>query len=407
MRLVERRYAALYWGVLANFLWFGISFTAIGAVLPRLIQDFGWSYTESGVTLAAAPVGFFLSTFLCGFLLKRFGLQAVMTAGLLIHGAGCLPFGLYPSVAANSLALFLIGVGQGAIEVAVNTAVVRMERPGEHHLMSFVHAAFSVGAVAGPLAVGVVLTAGLPWQWVYRGLAAAFLAAALAQLLLPYRRVPDSRAVPGAPRRGGGVRPLILLGAAITFLYVGIEVGLSNWSAEYAVAAFAMDSRLASFMVSLFWLGLLAGRLAIPVLARRVPLPAQLLILSLFTALALFGLVLARRVTLAIPGFLLAGIGCSSIYPLVITIVGQRLGKQAAVGVGILSTGSGLGSFNFPFAMALVADRFGLRAGFLFLAATGLALVAVSAALGLRIRGGRGSAPAPGCAPAGPGPDPG
>ena len=46
----------------------------------------------------------------------------------------------------NSLIGCLIGIGQGGIEVTVNTAVVRLERVGEHHLIGFTHAGFSVGA---------------------------------------------------------------------------------------------------------------------------------------------------------------------------------------------------------------------------------------------------------------------
>ncbi len=93
-------------------------------------------------------------------------------------------FAAVPSVAVNGLLSLLIGVGQGGIEVTVNTAVVRMERAGEHHLMGRGHAAFSTGAIVGPLTAAAVLAADLPWQAVYRILGAALLLSAVLQLFL-------------------------------------------------------------------------------------------------------------------------------------------------------------------------------------------------------------------------------
>ena len=62
----------LYVLFLAGFAVFGILFTIIGAALPQIIRTFHWSYALTGLVLAANAVGYFLSTFFCGFLVQRF-----------------------------------------------------------------------------------------------------------------------------------------------------------------------------------------------------------------------------------------------------------------------------------------------------------------------------------------------
>jgi fucose permease len=382
---VERKDTGLYIGVASSFVWYGASITVLGAILPRAIQDFSWSYVDSGFVLAASSLGFFISTFVCGFLAKRFGLKAVTVGGLLVIAAGCLLFGLRPSFVLNSLIGFLIGIGQGGIEVTVNTAVVRLERVGEHHLMGFTHAAFSVGAVIAPLAARAVMVGGLPWQAVYRILAGVFVAASVLQVSLRYRALPEPAPPESAPR-GAGLRPLVLFGALLIFVYVGIEFGVSNWSAEYAVSVFGVAASRAAVLVSLFWGGLLAGRVLIPFAAKRLPLPAQLVGLCLLNAAMVVFVALAGSPRTLYAAVLLAGFGSSSIYPLTVTIVGKQLKEQQTVAIGIMSTLGGIGSFSFPYIMALIAERFDLRAGYLFLSAMGGLLVLLGAAVLLRVR---------------------
>ena len=82
-----------------------------------------------------------------------------------------------------------MGIGQGTMEVVVNYSLVRMERPNQSHLMSFSHAAFSVGAIGGPTVVAVVLARGEQWQMVYHLAAGFALGVAIVTSLLPFSRI--------------------------------------------------------------------------------------------------------------------------------------------------------------------------------------------------------------------------
>ena len=60
-------------------------------------------------------------------------------------------------------------------------------------------------------------------------------------------------------------------------------------------------------------------------------------------------------------------------------IVGRYFKSGVAVGTG--ATGGGLGSFTFPFLMAVVSESIGLRGGFWFYLGLTLVLVVLSLAI--------------------------
>lgn len=364
---IEPGYRILFWPLLGTFASFGISLIVVGALLPRILADFHWSYAAAGVVLAANSVGYFVSTLLSGLLVQRIGLKRVIVIGLGIEAVSLFFFGSTPSVIANLTLNLFIGVGQGGVEVVVNTSATRMEREGDSHLMMFVHAAFSVGAIIGPVAIGIIVARSLPWQEVYRAVALLVIAIAVTLSLLPFGRI--ERTQPAATEASPRLRsllgyPLLLLAFLALLLYVGLEVGVSNWVSEYFVTVFGTPASTGAFMVSVFWFGILIGRLSVSLIARGSRQAATLVGLALLT---MVGLLLAVLMHGAVAGgifFFLASLGCSGFYPLVMNLLGRHFKGSQSVAVGFAATGGGIGMFLFPLGMSGVAQALGIRTGF-------------------------------------------
>lgn len=393
MAFVKRGYRGLYADIIVSFIFIGMSMTLLGAVLPRILSEFRWNYTQAGLVMAAGSVGYFVSTLAFGHLTERLGLRTIMSVSLLIVGAANLLFGTLPSAVFNLVVYAVMGIGNGGAEVVVNTSVVRMEQRGESRLMGFTHAGFSVGAVAGPLAAGAILSLGGAWQLLYRSIGVIFIAASVMPLLVPFSRLdaPEDRgrtpnAAP-APKRSRAVRlePVVAIGTVIILLYVGVELGISNWAAQYTAERFGAAAESAALVVSLFWAGLLAGRIGFPLLARRIRLTVQLTALCALATASIAAILVLPSAAAASAGFFAAGLGCSSVYPLVMSLVGQHLTAGQGAGIGIVATGGGIGSFVFPFVIAAIAERWGLGAGFLFFIAAGAALVVAGVVMHLHV----------------------
>ena len=371
MPLIEPRFRALFLSLFALFILYGTSFTIIGATLPKILADFHWDYLAAGIVLGAGAVAYFLSTFAAGYLIKHWGPKPTILIGLVMDVAGLSFFAATPDPMTNTLLSALIGLGQGCVEIGVNWSTLRIDTRNTGRPMNLMHGAFAVGAILGPLAVGLLMQSGLDWTVVYRGMALIFALLVVLMLFTTLPPVEQKTAEHDETKERLSANPAYWLSFFALFLYVGVELGVSNWVAEYFVAVFAYPTEASAMLVSLFWTGLLAGRFGVPLLYKGSRHDAVLVGLS---ALATVSIVLLTLLGYAAPSAItndvgrvlvfLAGLGCSIYYPTVITLLGKCFPHAQSQAIGFAATGGGIGAFVFPFLMSAIAQNWGIRAGF-------------------------------------------
>jgi len=371
MPLIEPRFRALFLSLFALFILYGTSFTIIGATLPKILADFHWDYLAAGIVLGAGAVAYFLSTFAAGYLIKHWGPKPTILLGLVMDVAGLSFFAATPDPLTNTLLSALIGLGQGCVEIGVNWSTLRIDTHNTGRPMNLMHGAFAVGAILGPLAVGLLMQSGFDWTVVYRGMALIFALLAVLMLVTTLPPTEQKSAEHDETKERLSENPAYWLSFFALFLYVGVELGVSNWVAEYFVAVFAYPTEASAMLVSLFWAGLLAGRFGVPLLYKGSRHDAVLVGLS---ALATIAIVLLTLLGYAAPSAIsndvgqvlvfLAGLGCSIYYPTVITLLGKCFPHAQSQAIGFAATGGGIGAFVFPFLMSAIAQNWGIRAGF-------------------------------------------
>ncbi len=354
----------LYVLFLLGFMTFGAVFTVIGASLPQIIRTFQWSYTLTGVVLAMNAVGYFVSTFVSGILIQRISPKWVLVVGLVLGGVAMSLFVRWSSPWINLFLNLCIGLCQGTIEVVTNFEVIHMERNGQSRLMNLMHSAFCVGGIVGPAGVGYLLGTGMSGLLVFSITAGVLVV--MAVLFSAFRFPAIHQVEERHDSRGFSIllQPILIIVTLLILLYVGAELGVSTWIAEYFVKVHHTATSVGAFAVSLFWIGLLVGRFSLSVAYRGTHQEHLVLWLSLLSAAAL-GLVLLVTATWALAlAVFLTGLGFSGIYPLSLTVVGRYF--RSGLAVGTVTTGGGIGSFTFPFLMAVLAERIGMRGGFWF-----------------------------------------
>lgn len=387
--IVEKRFFPLYIALFTVFALFGISMTVIGATLPKIFADFGWSYTTAGAVIAAGSIGYFLSSYLAGIFLSAVGLRLTVSLALLLIFGGLEFFAKTTIPWLNMLLYFIVGIGQGGIELSVDWGVLRMEGPGGGRAMSLMHGAFSIGAFVGPLIIAILIGAQMQWTLVYRGIGILFLVIAIFMQFMPLSALGrDKGHAPGRSRRDLFRHPAYWLGFLALFVYVGVEMGISNWVAEYFVSVFKTPIPTGTFMVSLFWAGLLLGRFGIPAFQQIIKREKILIALSILMAFSVFVITLvgflgSGNIAGAISGIfvIFSGLGCSIIYPSVMSIIGDFFPHTQSEAVGFAAMGGGMGSFMFPYVMSNIAAAWGIRAGFLMYAFFAFVVVGLNVAL--------------------------
>lgn len=380
MGLVSKPLRGLFLGLFGVFTLFGTSMTIIGAALPKILADFSWSYSAAGAVIAASAAAYFLSSLASGKVLKRLGPKATVLIGIAGCVLGLAFFASSPSFIANLLLNALIGAGQGLIEPTVSWSALRMDDEGSGKPMNLMHGGFSIGAVAGPLVLGLLVAADLSWVVLFRALAALLGLLGLVLAAMPFSRISTAEAESGsaaeaAAKAGSGARrkagPAYWLGFLCLLLYVGTEIGVSTWIAEYFVRIFKAEAAFASLTVSLFWIGLLAGRFGVPFLYRgkrqeALLVASSLLLVTATAALCALGFAVKEGGSLWIPSALtfLAGLGCSIVYPTVVSLVGVACEERQTEAVAFAIAGGGAGLFAFPFIMSWISQGWGIRLGF-------------------------------------------
>ena len=377
---MESRSRRLLILLICNFAAFGIIFTVIGAALPQIIRLYQWSYAVTGLVVSASGIGYFLSCFLTGHLLQRFRPKTILVVGLLVGVVGMALFARWASPLLNLSLNLAVGVCQGAAEVVTNVEIVELEQKGQSRIMNLVHAAFCVGSMVGPALVGFLAVSGI-------GASVVFAAAAVILLILAALFATASFPQPRGetPEEGGNRwawllrQPMLLLLALLLLVYVGAEFGVSTWISEYFVRILGASESTGAFMVSVFWFGLLAGRLATSFGYRGTRLEYLLLGFALLAVVGLGGVLAARSVIGVAAGVLVAGLGFSALYPTGIAVVGHYYPSGAALGAA--AGASGFGSFAFPFLMSVLSQAVGLRGGFWFYLGLAMVLCLISAVL--------------------------
>ncbi len=398
MPLVDPRHRSLFLALFAVFTIFGMSMTIIGAALPKILTSFGWSYFVAGLVLAANAIAYFSFTFIGGYAIRYLGPRSTIVIGLAIAAVGLLFFGSTPGPAINVFLGALIGIGQGFVEITVNWTTLRLDTAKSGRPMNLMHGAFALGAILGPLVLAALLHADLDWVAVYHLMSAMFTVFAVLFLLIPMD-VPSEAANPEAGQtvRRINTHPAYYLSFLALFSYVGVELGVSNWVAQYFVAVFDYPAAQSALLVSLFWAGLLAGRFGVPLLYYGVRQDLLLIGFSVLATITIAMLSLLGFVAtgpfvqaIAMVMVLLSGLGCSIFYPAVITLLGSCFPHTQSQAIGFAATGGGIGAFVFPFLMSALADGWGIRIGFATYAVFGVAMTL--AAIGLaRAAGGKRS----------------
>src|SRR3954464_12804902 len=112
-------------------------------------------------------------------------------------------------------------------------------------------------------------------------------------------------------------KTLLLLGFML-FFQSGMEITVGGWSAQFAHEALQLDESRSVLVLSFFWVGMLAARLALTPLLKRL---SPTLVLGSFMALAAVGtftLLSSRGETQAMLGLFLIGFGLAAGFPVVL-----------------------------------------------------------------------------------------
>jgi len=370
----------------ASFGVMGACMTLPGTLLPLLVEQFGIRLVEAGSMLALQPVAYLLSVLVAGKLIRRFGIRVVLSVGLLTSAAGFAGFGTISTWLGGAAMMFLTGLGFGVMEVGTNSLLITLGGERRSNVLNFAHLFFGVGSFVAPVLSAHAVSAGVSWRVLF--LVAGVLMAGLGTSWATLRAsiAADLPPALGGTTVSGRRSPLALLLGLTLATYVGVEMGVGSWLTKYMVTVRAMSLTAAGNALSLYWLGLAAGRLALSVLSHRVRDKTLLVMLASISVVTLTGALVVHGAWAAAACFAATGAGFSGIFPAVIALGGRHHPHDVAGATSVMIGGAGLGGIVIPWAMSAIADGAGLVAGMAFYAATGAVMAGLAISVNRSLR---------------------
>jgi fucose permease len=372
---------------------------SLGPRLPAIKARTDVSDAGLGTALVGFAIGLFAGTRLASWPVRRFGSRATLRVGMPLFAASLIGPALADDLASLTLALVVMGIASGLLDVAMNANAVVVERAVGRPIMSGIHGVWSAGLLAASVAAAGAAALGTSplRQFVIVAAVLAPVSVPLLAGLTPGREEPEPATDPGA--RGFPWAQVVPLGVIGFCSFLG-EGAMHDWSAVYLREPLGTGQGVAALGFAGFALGMTVSRFLADGLSIRFGPVALVRAGGLVAAAGLaLGLLVADPVV-AIMGFTVLGAALAPVVPTVFSAAGNLGAGSGAASLGWVVTISYLGGTLGPGLIGFTSRAAGLRAA-LFVP---VALALVIAALAGRVRTAQRVSPVGGPVPPAEGP---
>lgn len=323
-----------------------LSFISLG--LPDGLLGSGWEAIRLEFDLPAGALGIFsttiyvgtiVSSFLSGFLIRKFKTGLLTFISCFTTAAALLGMAFVPSIFWFWLLAIPLGLGAGAVDAALNNYVA-LHYKSRH--MNWLHSFWGVGAMTGPLIMGASLGDDT-WRRAYLIVAILqFVLVVILFLALPFWRREEAKSEARIAEAIGEEEteinekrnPLRIKGVPLALLafmlYSATESSMGIWGSSYLIQWRGLSLADGAMGVSSFYGGIMGGRFLVGFISSKVGNRRLIRYGQLTALIGIILLVLPIANIFALIGFILVGLGCAPIYPAMIHETPVRFGKNAS-----------------------------------------------------------------------------
>ncbi len=362
------------------FISLGLPDSLFGVAWPVVHTELGIS--ESFASVYSIIIGVCTGgvSFVSGKLIRKFGTGRVTLVSIFVTALGLVAISFAPNIAVMVVASVILGYGAGAIDTGLNNFVSLHYRA--HH-MNWLHCFWGVGVTASPLIMSVFLgDGGTEWRRGYRVIALLQLIIALLVFfsLKKWRGIEKAEKEETASEEvSAGLTDIMKIRGVLTGIfslgaYCSMEFLLGTWGASYAVNVFAVSPDVAAKWVSLYYGGIMVGRVVSGFLSMKFNDKS---LIRGGIAVSLIGIIIFALPlgTASLFGFFLIGVGFGPVFPSVLHSVPERFGAKYSADITGYHMG---GAYAIGFGVQLI---YGFVATKITFSITPFVLIALCAAL--------------------------
>ncbi len=381
------RHQRLWIAVSATFMANGGIYGVWASRIPAVAQEFQLEHNQLGLLLLLLAGGAILSFPIAGRLADRHGALEMSKLFILGVGVSMLALSFVTHVWVFTLAVFLFGMTQGAMDVAMNTWASEVERSVKKPWMPSFHAMWSLSGALGGLSGYLAVTLGLSFSWHFAIAAVAVPVLCRWGMNVKWQsKKTQSAPGPMFPIPRG---PLFFVGLTCLCATFG-EGTMIDWSAIYMIEIVGTDENIAPIGFVAFSAAMVLMRLFGGVVITTLGVTRAALFSGISALIGILVVVgLATPIT-SIVGFIFMGLGFALAFPLAITSAGNHPTLPQAQAIASVTTLGYGGLLLAPPVIGFVASATSLRGAFGLLIGMSVLLIALAPAM----RGGSATAEA-------------
>lgn len=353
--------------VAAFFFVVGLCFASWASRIPDIKQKLHLSDAGLGGVLFALPVGSMISMPFSGWLVARHGSKKIVTIAAICYPLMLVMIGFASSVLQLVPIVFMFGFLGNLCNISINTQAVGVEFLYGRSIMASFHGTWSLAGFTGA-AIGALMVS-RHIKPIYHF---ALICAGLVAMVLSARKFAlekDARD-PGQPLFARPDSLLLKLGL-IAFSCMVCEGTMFDWSGVYFQKVVNAPVALTTLGYAAFMGTMAGGRFIGDRVVNHFGKKKVLQVSGVVIASGLLLAVILPYIVTATIGFLLVGMGVSSVVPLVYSSAGKSKTLSPGVALTAVSTIGFLGFLLGPPLIGFIAQAFSLRVSFTLIAVLG------------------------------------
>lgn len=393
---MDSYYQAIYpkehirFAVLSFFIAQGLCFSTWASRIPDIKDIFTVNDALYwGMVLFMIPVGKFIAIPLAGYLVSKFGSRIMVQVSILGYALSLFAIGTALNIYMLGVFLFCFGVFWNLCDISLNTQGIGIERLYGRTIMASFHGGWSLAACLGALIGFVMIVSDIAPFWHFTMVAVII----LLLTLMSRRYLQEDTMAAQEEKQEAEDKPekwqyikkpemlLIKLGLVGLFALV-VESAMFDWSGVYFESVLKVPKSLQiGFLV--FMVMMTAGRF-LANYAYRILGKQRVLQLSgafIFVGFFVSALLGSRFDTIGVKvlvnslGFMLVGLGISSMVPTIYSLVGAKSKTPVGVALTILSSISFIGSLIAPLLIGAISKAFNMEYAYMVVGLLGLCIL--------------------------------
>ena len=360
----------------------GLVFASWASRIPDVKQMLSLSDGDLGLALLAIPVGQLTMMAFSGYLVTEFGSRITLYISTLAYilVLNCIPF----ISAMNGLVcnLFFFGAAANLLNIALNTQACAIEDEYKKNIMSSFHGVWSLGGVIGGL-IGMYFARtdfSISTHYLFVALIGIGLSSLCHTYLLSDKAVGDNFQN-GKNFSISNLNKTIFLLGFIAFGGMFCEGTLFDWSSVYFATVVRPDDNLIRLGYVAGLGTMTIGRFCADRLVYRFHASTVLRVSGIIITVGLSLATLFPDIVTATAGFMLVGIGISSIVPICYSIAGHQEKIPAGIAITAVSSISFIGFMIGPPVIGFISEWINLRIALAMASLLGFMIVTLSAKL--------------------------